>query len=557
MARARGTTIAAIASPSGGAARGVVRISGPRAAAIVSAACTRVATEPEPRMRERRTLGHWAPGARGAVEVELHDGVALLPGRVLWFPGPRSFTCEDVAELHVPGAAPLVRRVLQRVLALGATLAEPGEFTRRAFEHGRIDLSRAEGVLALVEARTRGERRAATALLLGGLEARLGAVREELDAARALVEASLDFDESDTGHVPEAELNAALDVARARLAETLVFEARRELARGEARVVLVGEPNAGKSALFNALTNAATSASAEDVALVADLRGTTRDTKHGTLAVGGRRVTLVDTAGLELEAQVTSDGATSAGATSAGATSAGATSAGATSAGATSAGATSAGATSAGAAREGSAAERSDVSLQRLAEERTFAARAGADLLVLVVDARRPELLTAAHARRALGASGVPVVLAWNQIDRVGEAPGGSTSATPVAVRSTPAPEAVRALLPDPTQLHAVVATSAVTRVGLEELALTIVAALGERGDAAPAALALAARTRERLEAAAADLDLGRAALARGAPLDLVAQHLWDATGGLDALAGRTTPEHLLDRIFARFCLGK
>jgi tRNA modification GTPase len=518
MVRARGTTIAAIASPAGGAARGVVRISGPRAGAIIAASCTHVASTGKDAGAVERRPNPWRPGTRGAVDVEFHDGVGPVPARVLWFPGPRSFTCEDVAELHVPGAAPLVRRALQRVLALGATLAEPGEFTRRAFEHGRIDLSRAEGVLALVEARTRGERRAATALLLGGLEARLAAVREELESARALVEASLDFDESDTGHVPEAELSAALGLAHARLAETLVFEARRELARGEARVVLVGEPNAGKSALFNALTVGAPTAGAgaaaamhapsEDVALVADVRGTTRDTKHGTLAVGGRRVTLVDTAGLELADP---------------------------------------------SAQTGSAGRRAQESLQRLAEERTLAARAGADLLVLVVDARRPELLTAAHARRALGGAGVPVVLAWNQIDR--EAPvqrGGAGAAHPA-----PALDVVQALLPEPHQLHAVVATSAVTHAGVAELAGAIVAALAARGDAAPLVLALAARTHERLEAAAADLDLGRAALAGGAPLDLVAQHLRDATAALDALAGRTTPEDLLDRIFARFCLGK
>ena len=481
MARARGTTIAALASPAGGARRAVLRISGPDAARVIAATC-RVAGEP------------LALAARGAVAADFAGAFGPLPVCVLWFPGPASFTGEDVAELHLPGALPLQRRALERVLAAGAALAEPGEFTRRAFQHGRLDLSRVEGVLALVEARTRGERRAATALLFGGLERRLAGVRDALDNARALVEASLDFDEGDTGHVPLDEVRAELGAAHAALAEAHLFEGRRERQRAEARVVLVGEPNAGKSRLFNALRErfgvAHGAAGPEDLALVADVRGTTRDTKVALLALGERRVALVDTAGLEL-----------------------------------------------------SAVSASAAAPEAHAEERTLAARAAADVLLWVVDARHPELASERHAARALGDAEAPALLVWSQVDR---APATPLTESPCVASPGAGPPQ-----------RAAVATSAVTGAGLDSLAAALARALGDSSAAAPRALDLAARTAERLSAAAAELDGARTALDAGAPLDLVAQHLRDATGALDALSGRTTPEDLLDRIFARFCLGK
>ncbi|MFN0007769.1 MAG: tRNA uridine-5-carboxymethylaminomethyl(34) synthesis GTPase MnmE, partial [Planctomycetota bacterium] len=191
-----GTTIAAIASPPGGAARGIVRLSGPRAAEIVRA----VFRGHPPLDLARRTLrlGRFL------------DGRGDQPLLLLWMPGPRSFTREDVAEFHLCGSPPLLEAALEHVLALGATAAAPGEFTRRAFLSGRIDLTRAEGVLALVGARNDRERRAGALLLAGGLAQRIGAVRDRLADLRALTEASLDFDERDTGHVPDSEIDAGL-----------------------------------------------------------------------------------------------------------------------------------------------------------------------------------------------------------------------------------------------------------------------------------------------------------------------------------------------------------
>ena len=276
MAGSTADTICAIASAPGSAGRGVLRLSGSQAGAIGAQLLTR------------------APGPeRSAFEATFDSDQLGFPAWALWMPGPRSFTREDVLELHLPGNRFLLSRALGRVLQAGARLAEPGEFTRRAFLNGRLDLTRAEGILALVQAQSRSERRAATALLFGGLQERLGSLRTGVDSLRALCEASLDFDESDTGHVPVPELLARLEAIEGLLGEALAWEIRREAPRAEPLVVLAGAPNAGKSTLFNALTRS------EIPALVENLAGSTRDTLHGIWNLQGLRVRLADTAGLQ------------------------------------------------------------------------------------------------------------------------------------------------------------------------------------------------------------------------------------------------------------------
>jgi tRNA modification GTPase len=269
-------TIAAIASPPGPGARGIVRVSGARARELTDAAV---------RFDDARALSR-----RGAWSGRFDDGRGTQPVDVLWMPAPRSYTCEDVAEFHLPGSPPLLAAALARLVELGARPAQAGEFTRRAFENGRIDLTRAEGVLALIESATEGERRAALQLLAGDLEQRVAALREAVLGLRALCEASLDFDEADTGHVPAAELLELGARARAGFDEALAFEARRGRSGGAPRIVLAGAPNAGKSTLFNALTGAR--------ALVSDEPGTTRDTLRGFWSVHGVACDLIDTAGL-------------------------------------------------------------------------------------------------------------------------------------------------------------------------------------------------------------------------------------------------------------------
>ncbi|MEM9800846.1 MAG: GTPase, partial [Planctomycetota bacterium] len=266
------STIAAVASAPGAGLRAAIRVSGPRARAIVTSAC-------------RRGDRPLELVERAAVEATFVDDEGGLSVLILWMPGPRSFTAEDVAEIHLPGHPDLVQDALERLFALGAEPAQPGEFTRRAFENGRIDLTRAEGVLSLVSARSEEERRAAAALLAGGLARRIEDVRDALESIRALAEASLDFDESDTGHVPIEAIVAGAEGARAKVDGALGWERSRVARAGVGRVVLAGAPNAGKSTLFNRLASGAVQDAAGD-ALVSDLAGTTRDGKRAEWDLG-------------------------------------------------------------------------------------------------------------------------------------------------------------------------------------------------------------------------------------------------------------------------------
>jgi len=450
-------TIAAIASPPGAGTRGIVRISGPGARTIARAAW--VGDPPE-------------LSARALVTGRVHDGRGTQPVVCLWMPGPRSFTGEDVVELHAPGSPPLLAALFARVLALGATAARPGEFTRRAFENGRIDLTRAEGVLELVAARNDDEARAAGQLLVGGLGTRVDTLRDALDELRALCEASLDFDEADTGHVPLDELAASARAIRVGLREALEFERARSRSSGLARIALVGAPNAGKSTLFNALVGA-------DAAIVSSLAGTTRDTLEAEIQFDGRRALLLDTPGLDETA----------------------------------------------------------VGVDHAAQETARERVASADLALWVVDAAGEARDLAAESARL--PTGRRIVLAWAQVDRVG-------------ARSVPDARA--------HGLSAVVPVSAATGRGLSDLSRALSNALDvdEFGsEAGPVARELAQRHVRGMAAADAELELVLRVLEDEGPLDLAAEHLRRASAGLDEIRGGTTPEDLLDRIFARFCLGK
>jgi tRNA modification GTPase len=235
------------------------------------------------------------PQSRGVFEGQFNDGLGTCPVLVIWMPGPGSYTREDVVEFHLPGNPHLMQAALQRLLKLGARSAEPGEFTRRAFENGALDLTRAEGVLALIESANDEQRRAASALLLGGLGRRMAGLRECLDDLRSLLEASLDFDQNDTGHVPEEELEALFQRALEKLQSATLWESARDAGPDLQRVVLAGAPNAGKSSLYNALMSCAPDPLP---ALVDPLAGSTRDVRRGELSVGYGRVTLIDTAGV-------------------------------------------------------------------------------------------------------------------------------------------------------------------------------------------------------------------------------------------------------------------
>ncbi len=255
-------TIFAPATAPGRAAVAVIRISGPDAGAAL------------------RALAGRLPAARRASLRKLRDaaGDAIDAGLALWFPGPDSYTGEDVAELHLHGGAAVVGRVTESLAALGLRLAEPGEFTRRAFEAGRLSLDQAEGVADLIDAETEAQARQAVAQLEGALGRRYERWRRMLAEALAMLEAAVDF--------PDEELPSDVaERARPRIArlEADLERAQADARRGERvregyRIALIGAPNAGKSRLFNALL-------AREAAIVTATPGTTRDVLEAPLVV--------------------------------------------------------------------------------------------------------------------------------------------------------------------------------------------------------------------------------------------------------------------------------
>ncbi|MHB8875896.1 MAG: tRNA modification GTPase [Myxococcaceae bacterium] len=271
------STIVAIATAPAAGGVGIVRLSGPRALQAALPLCPGAPGSPEP---------------RHAYLCEFVDeaGRPLDQGLFLYFRAPGSFTGEEVVELHAHGSLRLLELLVGRVLASGlARAAEPGEFTRRAFQNGRLDLARAEAVADLVAAGSEAAVRAAAAQAGGALSARVGALREGLLRLRAELEGALDFPgEADfEGFELEARLQGALGDAAA----LLEGGARGLRVRRGARVVLFGPVNAGKSTLFNRLVG-------EERALVDDEPGTTRDAVEARLEWEGLGLSLVDTAGL-------------------------------------------------------------------------------------------------------------------------------------------------------------------------------------------------------------------------------------------------------------------
>ncbi len=269
-------TIAAIATPGSGAV-GILRLSGPASLEVTLPLSPAVPRQPQ---------------ARHAYFTELVDasGAALDQGLFLYFQAPHSYTGEDVVELQTHGSPRLLELLLALVLRDDRVrLAQPGEFTRRAFVNGRIDLARAEAVADLVAAQSEAAVRAAAAQVRGVLSQKVRTLREPLLALWADLEASLDFPvEAEGAEVNvAARLDAVLESARALLGE----RARGRLVRRGAKVVLFGPVNAGKSTLFNRLLD-------EERALVDAEPGTTRDALEARLELAGLAVTLVDTAGL-------------------------------------------------------------------------------------------------------------------------------------------------------------------------------------------------------------------------------------------------------------------
>lgn len=272
-------TIAAVSTAAGRGAVAVVRISGPDAGRMLRALAPALARLPEPR---RATL------------VELRapeDGALLDRALATYFAAPSSYTGEDVVELSCHGGALVPELVLEACVAAGARRADPGEFTRRAYLRGKLDLVQAEAVADLVAARSRALHRAALTQLEQGLSARIGGLRDSLVRIEALLVHHIDFPEEDEPPVPVSRILERANGVLADIDRLLATAPEGELLREGALAVLAGRPNAGKSSLYNALLG-------EERAIVTEEPGTTRDALVAGVELGGFPFRLADTAGL-------------------------------------------------------------------------------------------------------------------------------------------------------------------------------------------------------------------------------------------------------------------
>ncbi len=464
-ARGDADTIAAIATAvaAGQGSVAIVRISGPRAGEIGRGLF--LAPGRQPWESHRVLYGHVVDPASGE-----HVDEALL----LWMQAPRSFTREDVVELHCHGGLVAVQRVLELVLAAGARRALPGEFSQRAFLNGRLDLTQAEAIGEMVTARSRRAAQLAMAGIDGGLQRRLGGLRCRLLDQLAELEARVDFEEDLPALDAEAVV-AALVAVRAEL-EQLVAEARQgELLREGLRVAIVGRPNVGKSSLLNLLSQ-------RERAIVTDLPGTTRDLLESELVLDGVPLTLLDTAGIR---------------------------------------------------------ETGD-RVEQLGIARSREALAAADGVLLLFDLSAG-WTAADEALRALVPPGVPLLVVGNKADAAG-LPAGL-----VAGAADPASP-----LPPPAQ----VSLCALAGEGRDVLVRELLHCCG----AGPAeGLQVALNTRQRDLAAAAAASLGRTleAAAQQLPWDFWTIDLRAAVRALGEITGEEVSEAVLDRVFARFCIGK
>ncbi len=449
-------TIAAIATAQGRGGVGVIRIAGPDVAALSAAILGKL------------------PAARHATYSNFLDasGAALDQGIALYFPAPHSYTGDDVLELQGHGGSAVLQLLLQRCLDLGARLAQPGEFTRRAFLNDKLDLAQAESVADLIDANSTEAVHSALRSLRGEFSAAIHTLVDELIHLRMLVEAMLDFPEEQVDATDTGRRDVLLNNIQRVLQQTLDSATQGSLLREGAQVVIAGQPNVGKSSLLNLL-------SGEAVALVSEMPGTTRDVIRQAIQIRGVPLHIMDTAGLRVSQDV----------------------------------------------------------VENMGIERTHQTLRGADLILLLLDARFG--VTAQDEAILAGLpTGIPRLLVFNKADLL----RSKTLSYPPS-RSQGHGEAT----------HISATISAKTGAGLEELRGKLLEAVGWRDQEGGVFMArerhLRALTRAQTHLSQANAVLTRA--------ELFAEELRLAQRALNEITGEFTSDDLLGEIFSRFCIGK
>jgi len=298
-------TIAAVSTPAGAAPRGIVRLSGPRAIDVVGGLVRwdwPVSIRRPPETKDNLPVPGPPPGsgarrlsrAGNYVSVQCALGLSscpvAVPVELYVMKAPTSYTREDIVEIHTFGSPPLLEEVLEAVLSREVRLADPGEFTRRAFLNGRIDLAQAEAVLAVIRSTTDAELHAATRQLGGAFSDRMAAVRDRILDLCVRIEAAIDFSDQDIEIIPARDASREIAHTRSEVADILHSSASSRAREEAVAAVLYGPANAGKSSLFNAILRKAT-------AIVSPVPGTTRDSLQAAVEMDGVRFRLVDTAG--------------------------------------------------------------------------------------------------------------------------------------------------------------------------------------------------------------------------------------------------------------------
>jgi len=273
-------TIAAISTPPGRGGIGIVRLSGPLAASIAAQL-----------VRLRHPLEHARARLAEVLDDSGSESARIDEALVTFFAAPNSYTAEDLVEIAAHGSPVVLDLLLRRALSLGARIAEPGEFTQRAFLSGRLDLTQAEAVRDLIDAQTLTQARQAASQMGGALRRRVAPVKQSLVELIALLEAGIDFAEDDVHVTPQSEIAAVIDALTPPLAALEASFARGRIVHDGLTLAIVGRPNAGKSSLFNRLVE-------RDRAIVTATPGTTRDLVTERISLAGIPLELVDTAGL-------------------------------------------------------------------------------------------------------------------------------------------------------------------------------------------------------------------------------------------------------------------